>query len=54
MARVVQGFGGDTKNVWPVQCIVNAKSNPNLHPWPIADPDYFNIKGKQWLVIVDR
>ena len=41
----------------------NTKSNPKLPPRPIADPeypfqmilmDYFSIKGKQWLVLVDR
>ena len=44
-------------------CNLNAKSNPKLPPRPVADPeypfqmislDYFNIKGKQWLVLVDR
>ena len=44
-------------------CNLNAKLNPKLPPRPIADPEYpfqmisleyFNIKGKQWLVLVDR
>ena len=44
-------------------CNVNAPSNPKLPPRPIEDPeypfqmisaDYFNCKGKTWLIVVDR
>ena len=44
-------------------CNLNAKLNSNLPPRPFQDPespfqmislDYFSVKGKQWLVCVDR
>ena len=44
-------------------CNVNARSNSNLPPRPIEDPeypfqmismDYFTEKGKQWLILADR